>query len=404
MLKSLRRKFVMSIMLLTGIVMLALVGSSAASAQASLDEIVERSLSEALDSGPDASSSSVEMGHLPVLWFDLAEDGVTMATNARTLNVDEQDLGRALSAAVSADSDAGRIADRHLSWRRARTSHGIRVAIADTATIDAVRAGQVRRDMALAAAGLLVLFGVSMLLARWATRPVERAWEQQRRFVADASHELKTPLAVIAANAQILAADKGVGEQARRWVRSTSEEARRMRGLIEDMLELARTEQAETRRTDPVELAEVVRGVALQFDAVAFEHGCEIACAADDLTVSGDASQLERLTKALLDNACKYADAGTTIDVRLVRDSSSAVLSVTNRGSVIPPEDLPHLFERFYRSDKARARKTGGYGLGLAIAKGICEQHGGTIGASSTAGAGTTLTVRLPLAREGSRR
>ena len=114
-----------------------------------------------------------------------------------------------------------------------------------------------------------------------------------------------------------------------------------------------------------------------------------------DIHIDGDPNWLMRLSKILIDNACKYAAPGTTIDVKLSRASGHVTLSVTNQGNVIDPEDLPHLFDRFYRSDKARDRETGGFGLGLAIAKGIAEAHGGTISATSTAEAGTTFTVTL---------
>ena len=113
--------------------------------------------------------------------------------------------------------------------------------------------------------------------------------------------------------------------------------------------------------------------------------------------MSGDPEQLERLVKTLLDNACKYAAPKTAIDVALARRGSQAELSVTNQGTPIDPDDLPHLFDRFWRSDKARARETGGFGLGLAIARGIVEAHGGRIFVTSDAETGTRFTVRLPL-------
>lgn len=400
MLKTLRRKFILSIMLLAGIVMLALLATTAAGTQASLDEIVERSLASALET--DASApSSIEMGHLPVLWVDLTRDGVTVATNEQALAVDAGNLDEVLSQAMRSNGDAGRLDGHHLSWKRAKTPRGsVRIAIADTSAIDAVRVTQVKRDVALAVLGMLVLFGIASALARWATQPVECAWDQQRRFVADASHELKTPLAVIAANAQILSSEPGLAPGAERWVRSTLDETVRMRGLIEDMLELARIEQPGTARTEPVDMTGVVDGIALQFDAVAFERGCDVARdLAPGVVVMGDAAQLERLVKILLDNACKYSEPSTTVSVSLKAAGGSAQLSVTNQGTPIDPEDLPHLFERFYRSDKARDRKTGGYGLGLAIAKGICEQHGGSIATTSTQADGTTFVARIPLAR-----
>ena len=180
---------------------------------------------------------------------------------------------------------------------------------------------------------------------------------------------------------------------------STADEASHMRSLVNDLLELARADEGASsgamHRTD-VDFSDVVDSASLEFDAIAFERNCLIETDIEpDIHIDGDPNWIMRLSKILIDNACKYAAPGTTIDVKLSRASGHVTLSVTNQGNVIDPEDLPHLFDRFYRSDKARDRETGGFGLGLAIAKGIAEAHGGTISATSTAEAGTTFTVTL---------
>ena len=223
--------------------------------------------------------------------------------------------------------------------------------------------------------------------------------------MSDASHELKTPLAVILANTQILEGEKDLPEGARRWVSSTSEEAKHMKELVDDLLTLARadeqeaTGQREASSLASVDLTELASGCALEFDAVAFERGCSIACdLAEGVTVSADEERLRRVTRTLLDNATKYAEEGTEVRVRLLRDGRRARLCVSNRGEVIAPEALAHLFDRFYRTDDARERQaSGGFGLGLAIAKSLVEAMGGTIGATSDERDGTTFTVTLPL-------
>ena len=282
-----------------------------------------------------------------------------------------------------------------------QTSSGWRIAIADTSSVDAARMAQLVNDIKLAVAGMLVLLAITFALSHWALAPVEKAWKQQHQFVADASHELKTPLAVILANTQILRGEQSdIPVESRRWIDSTAEEAERMKGLVEGLLELARTEEGagSARRDVDVDLSGTVEGEALQFDAVAFERGCTIESdVAEGLHVMGDPDQLERLVKTLLDNACKYAAAGTQVRVRLARQGPVAEYSVTNKGTPIDAEDLPHVFDRFYRSDKARARSTGGFGLGLAIAKGIAESHGGKISVTSSEADGTRFCVRLPL-------
>ena len=251
-----------------------------------------------------------------------------------------------------------------------------------------------------------LLFLLNLRFSRWALGPVQRAWNQQQQFIADASHELKTPLTVILANNAILRRRGGdtVASQMQ-WVESTQVEAERMQALVADMLDLARpaTEEATGDEAPLVNLSRLVEGEALSFEAVAFERAITWECTvAAGISVRGNSARLERLVAVLLDNACKYTEPGGTVAIGLGIEPGEAVLAVRNSGEPIPPEDLPHLFDRFYRADKARthgaAGPADGYGLGLAIAQDIARAHRGTLAAASAAEAGTTFTLRLPLA------
>ena len=215
--------------------------------------------------------------------------------------------------------------------------------------------------------------------------------------MADASHELKTPLTVILTNTGILLShpEDTVAEQ-RKWVEYIRDEAQRMRELVEDLLFLARHDAGREPPPDQtVDLSELLWSALLPFEPVAFEQGVELESGIQGgLTVRGRADQLRRLAAILLDNAVKYAGAQGKVRVALTRgEKGGACLTVRNTGPAIPPE---HLFERFYRADDSRARSSGGYGLGLAIAKSIVESHRGTITVQSGAEEGTLFTVRLP--------
>jgi signal transduction histidine kinase len=274
---------------------------------------------------------------------------------------------------------------------------------------------------------MLLIFFVSLLLSRVALRPAVEAWARQRRFVADASHEIKTPLTVILANNSLLLAhpERTIAEQVR-WVESTQAEAQRMDSLVRDLLLLAQTDEEDggRQRTDtrdaplpPVDLSALLRHGLLQFEAVFFERGIGLtADIADNVTAPGNVEQLERLIQILLDNASKYAGAplqGTAAPAALAVQAQTlarptvyvvlrpgtnarqhAVLTVVNSGDVIDPAALPHLFERFYRADSAHS-DTEGSGLGLSLAKAIVEAHHGTITVASAAPTGTTFTVTL---------
>ena len=177
-----------------------------------------------------------------------------------------------------------------------------------------------------------------------------------------------------------------------------------MKALVEELLELARTDEtiagtADVMAKERVDLTELVENACLEFDAIAFERGTSIESEiAPDIFCTGDAEWLTRLAKILIDNACKYARGPEPVRVRLGAASHRVTFSVNNHGAQIDADDLPHVFDRFYRTDKARSRGqgSGGFGLGLAIARGIAESHGGEILCTSDEQSGTTFTVHLP--------
>ena len=247
---------------------------------------------------------------------------------------------------------------------------------------------------------MALFFLISVFMARVAVKPVKESWDRQQEFVADASHELKTPLTVILANNNILLDPaRGLAEEDRKWVESTQDEAAHMKTLVDQLLFLARSDSGDQKMLlSDLDLGDMVMDDVLQFEPVAFERGILIEPDLEpDIHIEGDSTMIRQLIHILLDNACKYASANGTIDVSLKRERQGCTLAVHNPGPAIPADDLPHIFERFYRADKARTHKenTSGYGLGLAIAKSIAEDHNGTIQCTSTDENGTTFTVRF---------
>ena len=419
MLKSLRRKFIVITMSLVGLVLVGVLGMSLYSTVRSMNSELTEALSHALEFGADSKPTiggSVQSpdnnldasDHAPgsravVYVVDVDESGTVLQSNNASVAISDATLDEVVSEALSSEQDSGSISASNLTWRRRVTSSGIRIAIADTSSIHTVVSAQVLNAAVTIIVAMGILFLIVWFLSKWAFEPVEESWNRQRRFVADASHELKTPLAVILANMQILRQSKSKRSQSdQRWIDSTAEEAERMNGLVKDLLELARTDEnaigdknGAFQATD-VDLSALSDSVALQFDAVAFEHGCALEADIDEgIHVTGDHILLERLVKSLIENACKYAAEGTDVTVKLKRSGSHARFSVTNMGVPIDPEDLPHIFDRFYRSDKARSRETGGFGLGLAIAKGIVDAHHGKIWATSSADKGTCFSFEI---------
>lgn len=349
----------------------------------------------------------------PLALFFRSEDGeLSEVAERTTASIDETVLTEANQILADSPDGHGELRDLGLLYAK-RTLHdgGSFLAFADASATSSWQSLAALCAVVVAAA-LGALFVITLFLSRWALRPVERVWNQQQRFVADASHELKTPLTVILANTSILLEhpEASVASQSK-WIESTQTEAKHMQGLVSDMLELAAPENRgkDGEPTPPdiasggtrtrLDLADLVEGEALQFESIAFERSISIECDIEQsVTVVGSKDRIARLVATLLDNACKYADTGTAVAVRLQADYGEARLTVHNDGGTIPADELPHVFDRFYRADKARTRGVGGYGLGLAIARDIVRAHGGTITAESAEGKGTTFTVVLPTA------
>lgn len=246
----------------------------------------------------------------------------------------------------------------------------------------------------------LLLFFASIVLSYVAVRPLEESWRRQQCFVADASHELKTPLSVIMASNSLMQADPDatVASQ-KRWTDTIGNEAARMLDLVNDMLFLARSNTVASRlEFETLDFSQLVLGEVLQFESLAFERGVNLSeRITGGIYVRGEEKQLKRLVGTLLDNACKYAGSGGEAEIVLIKWGTTVVLHVRNNGPHIPEEDLPYIFERFYRADKARNRQRGGFGLGLAIARDVVETHSGAISASNE-GEWICFTVRLPYA------
>ncbi len=223
---------------------------------------------------------------------------------------------------------------------------------------------------------------------------LERLFRSQQRFLADVSHELRTPLTSVRGNLDLM---RRFGEYDEESMFVIQDEMERMSRLLGDLLLLARADTGGLPlRHEPVELDNVLFEVYRQISRIEKPVTVELT-AVDQAIILGDEDRLKQLLLNLVDNAIKYTQPGGVVRLSLAKDGSWAQLVVSDTGIGIPAEDLPHIFERFYRVDKARSRAQGGSGLGLAIAKWVVQAHGGAIKVDSTVGEGTTFTVTLPI-------
>ncbi len=236
---------------------------------------------------------------------------------------------------------------------------------------------------------LLILL-ISLKLTKWIIKPVQESFDKQKQFIADASHELKTPLAVIMASSEALESNP----DETKWLENIKSESERMNKLISDLLELAKSEEVDDKSEFAVgNLSKLVEKSVLTFEGIMFEKGITLDYSIDEnIEIEMNEFKITQLVSILLDNAIKHSDKGGIITVELKKDKDT-VLTVSNTGEGIPKGEEEKIFERFYRADESRNRNDNRYGLGLAIAKNIALSHNATICAYSENGITTFKTV-----------
>ena len=236
--------------------------------------------------------------------------------------------------------------------------------------------------------GIIILTVITFYLSNFVTKPAKDALLREKRFISDASHELKTPLGAISINAQALSNL----QQDNLYVNNIKQESERMSRLIERLLTLSRLEEGEPSVKNKISLSELTMEMALTYDSISFEKGYDYKYdIEDDIYINGNDDEIRQLLAILIDNAIKNTNQGGSITLKCAAQDKKALIEVVNSGEGISSEDLPHVFERFYTSDTSRSKKS--FGLGLAIAKTIVEGHKGEISVSSIPNGKTTFTV-----------
>lgn len=245
---------------------------------------------------------------------------------------------------------------------------------------------------------LVLLYVFGQLVSRQMIAPVKQSYEQQKQLVADASHELKTPIAIIGANMYLIQSDKtATVEENSHWIDSINAQLARMSALITDMLELYRADSVSAGIKAIANVSEMLDGILLSFEARCFEKSIELE---QDISPGVEIDcydkQIERLCTILMDNALKYTPEKGRINVSLKADKRNAYLVFTNYGAGIEKEHIEKIFDRFYRVDNARTHNGNSFGLGLSLAKNIVMNHDGEIKCDSDGKTFTKFSVRLP--------
>lgn len=326
---------------------------------------------------------------LPYFTLKLGMRGELMATDGGYYDLSNDEfLNNLIDEAVASSKQFGIIKEYRLRYYHVKTPLNQCIVFADISSELATLNSLMKTCFLIGGLSFLVFLGISIMLAGWAVKPIDLAWKQQQQFVADASHELKTPLTVIMTNAELMQSSAFSEENKAKFLSGILTMSKQMRGLIEQMLELARADNTQIKAAfDSMDFSKLISDAILPFEPVFFERGQILkAQIEENIKVFGSGAQLGQVLEILLDNAQKYSkDSGTTWISLERKGKGSCVLAVANEGDKIKQKDLKNIFKRFYRVDKARSR-TGSFGLGLSIADSIIRQHKGKIWAESENG------------------
>ena len=316
-------------------------------------------------------------------------------------NITNDNLQEVVSNILKSNKLSGKvkIADSNYSYLIGNGIFGTKIAFIETSQYDTVLLQLVKSLVAIGLISLIGLLFISIYLTNKSIIPIKEAFEKQKQFIADASHELKTPLAIIKTNTSlVLSHPEDTIKNQTKWINYINSQADRMSELISEMLSLAKMDDAENKLTlVPINMSKIVESMILMFDAVIYENNINLETnISKDLHINGDKESLKKLFSIIMDNAIKYTDKNGSITVSLFSDKNKVKMIIRNTGEGIAPEDLERVFERFYRVDKSRDRETGGYGLGLSIASSIVKEHRGKIYARSKVGSFTSFIVEIP--------
>ena len=398
MVKRLRIKFVCINMTIVSIMLCVIFGLVLHFTSVSMEkESIEMMQSVALDplqlGIPGKGASGVR---LPYFALQLGPGGELLASGGGYYDLTDRALLNELIS-LSSVQKTGVLSDYGLRYVRVVTPTMQCIVFADMSSEINTINNLLQNCLLIGAASFIIFLMISILLARWAVKPVAVAWEQQRQFVANASHELKTPLTVILSNAQMLAENVEDPELRKRMTASILTVSQQMKDLVTKLLNSAQVDQGiGAMQFSAVDLSHTVTNALLPFAPIFYEQGMELdSVGQDDIWVQGSQPHLIQVVNILLNNAQKYGvEHGHTRVTLRQQGKKSCLLTVANEGKALSGQELKNIFKRFYRADAARER-TGSYGLGLSIAEGIVQAHRGKIWAESKDGVNTFL-IQLP--------
>ena len=333
---------------------------------------------------------------------ELSSDG-TIKQHFKSYEVSTNDdtLQNVVDKILKSGKDFGKvdISSSTYSYLKGNGPFGVKIAFMERSMYDNMLFQLLKNLILIGFISLIALLFISIYLTNKSIIPIKETFKKQKQFIADASHELKTPLSIIKTNTSLILShpDDTIKNQSK-WINYINSQTDRMSELISEMLSLAKMDTAENKLPlSPINMSKIVESMILMFDAVLYENNIELETnISKNLFINGDKESVKKLFSIIMDNAIKHTNKNGNITVSLFSDKNKIKMIIRNTGEGIAQEHLERIFERFYRIDSSRNRETGGYGLGLSIASSIVKQHKGKIYAKSKIGEFTSFIVEIP--------
>lgn len=398
MIKQLRIKFVLIIMTIFTVMLTVILGMTIHFTKLNMErnsmQMLDKLATNPLHMIRPADDFDV---HLPYFSIRIDDKGNIMDSISSYYNLsDKAYLQNVVSASENVSGKIGVLKEYNLRFMRVSTPKEQFVIFADMSNETATIKTLTRNCMFIGIFSFILFLGISIFFANWAVKPVDKAWKQQKQFIADASHKLKTPLTVILTNTELIQSSDVTESNKRKFADIIQNTAKNMCSLVEGLLELSRIDNGSMKTNMSLfDFSQLTQKATYVFEPVYYEKGLELCSEiAENICIKGSEAHLNQVLEILLDNALKYAYANTDVHLKLTAAHTNCLLSVSNKGDVIAQEDLKNIFKRFYRADKNQ-NVAGSYGLGLSIAESIVDEHGGKIWVESKDEI-NTFFVRIP--------
>lgn len=399
MFDKLKKKFILINMSLLTMVFVLIFGTIYISTSISMEKDLEHELKNTMSNPRKLGPNFPMMSSSVIIELD-ADNNIAKVTSYT--EVDEDILEETIYTIIKSENnlDKIKIEGSSYGYLKEYTTKGLKIVLMSREQQISVLNNLLKVFIGIGGISLILLLFISIYLTNRTIKPIKESFEKQKQFIANASHELKTPLTIIRTNTSLVLSNKNkTVESQSKWLNYIDNQIERMSKLIDEMLSLAKLDTGkELEEFKAFDISKLINNVLLTFEAVFFENNIQLSSnIEEDVTIKGDRENIKKVLIILLDNAIKYTNKNGKIDVELNHDKNKIKLKVKNTGEGINKEDLDKIFERFYRVDTSRARETGGYGLGLSIAKSIVESHNGKIYAESNIGKDTTFIIEFNL-------